>query len=99
MSELADENESFFTSIKNASPLNSQFKIWKKNLFIPLTDQLEEQAQRKLDERAKKVEATANKDQAFYKQSADGDEIYDIDAQKKKNERHQAILRQTIAQE
>jgi len=33
-----------------------------KNLFIPLTDQLEEQAQRKLDEKARKEEAAANKD-------------------------------------
>ena len=44
MSELPDDNSSFFTNVKNASPLNTQFKIWKKNLFIPLTDQLEEQA-------------------------------------------------------
>lgn len=62
MSELPDDNDSFFTSVKNASPLNTQFKIWKKNLFIPLTDQLEEQAQRKLDERSRKEEAAANKD-------------------------------------
>lgn len=53
-SELPDDNDSFFSSIKNASPLNAQFKIWKKNLFIPLTDQLEEQARRKLAEKQEK---------------------------------------------
>jgi len=40
----------------------------------------------------------ANKDQAF-RQLAEDQDIYDIDAQKKKNDRHQAILRQTIAEE
>jgi len=37
-SQLADEDQSFFTSMKRASPLNSQYSLWKKNLFIPLTD-------------------------------------------------------------
>jgi hypothetical protein len=38
LSELPDDNDSFFTVIKGGSPLASQFSIWKKNLFIPLTD-------------------------------------------------------------
>jgi hypothetical protein len=38
LAELPDENESFFKSIKSGNALQSQFSIWKKNLFIPLTD-------------------------------------------------------------
>lgn len=37
LSELPDDNDSFFSEIKS-SPMKSQFKMWKKNLFIPLTD-------------------------------------------------------------
>lgn len=37
LSELPDDDDSFFTQI-SASPLKSQFSIWKKNLFIPLSD-------------------------------------------------------------
>jgi len=67
-------------------------------LFIPLSDQIEEQAQRKVREREEKKIIEANKDQAFFKvPGTDG--LFDIDAQKKKNERMQAILKQTIAQE
>ncbi len=98
-SQLPDDDDSFFTAIKNASPLNTQFKIWRKNLFIPLTDQLEEQAKRKLNEREEKKHVEANKDQAFFKIPGAEEELYDIEAQKKRNERHQAILKQTIAQE
>ena len=96
--QLADEQESFYSNLQAASPLNTQFQLWKKNLFIPLTDQLEEQAQRKLEQRERKKYAEANKEQAFF--VPDGaDELHDIDAQRKTNERKQAILRQKIAQE
>jgi hypothetical protein len=95
LSELPDDDESFFTQI-SASPLKSQFSIWKKNLFIPLSDQIEEQAMRKVKAREDKKTIEANKDQAFFKPPGE-DGLYDIDAQKKKNERHQAILRQTYA--
>jgi len=67
-------------------------------LFIPLSDQIEEQAQRKVREREEKKIIEANKDQAFFK-APGTDGLFDIDAQKKKNERMQAILKQTIAQE
>ena len=87
-SQLPDDDDSFFTAIKNASPLNTQFKIWRKNLFIPLTDQLEEQAKRKLNEREEKKHVEANKDQAFFKIPGAEEELYDIEAQKKRNERH-----------
>lgn len=79
-SSLPDDDESFFTTIKNASPLNTQFKIWRKNLFIPLTDQLEEQARRKLAERDEKRHVEANKDQAFFKIPGVEEELYDIEA-------------------
>ena len=82
----------------NHSPLRSQFSIWKKNMFIPLTDQLKEQAERKVKEVQEQQFIDANKDQAFFKASKDGG-VHDIEAQKKRNERHQAILRQTIQQE
>lgn len=99
LSELPDDNDSFFAVIKGGSPLSSQFSIWKKNLFIPLTDQLEEQAMRKVKAREDKKAVDANRDQAFFKAPGESEQLYDIDAQKKKNDRHQAILRQTIAQE
>ena len=67
-------------------------------MFIPLSDQIEEQAQRKVREREEKKIIEANKDQAFFK-APGTDGLFDIDAQKKKNERMQAILKQTIAQE
>lgn len=41
LAELPLDNDSFYSALK-ASPLQTQFKLWKKNLFIPLTDQLEE---------------------------------------------------------
>lgn len=39
------------------------------------------------------------KDQAFFKPLSEKEELYDIDAQKKRNERRQAILKQTIKEE
>ena len=40
-----------------------------------------------------------NKDQAFFRQDDGEGEGFDIENQKKKNERRQAILRQTLAEE
>lgn len=37
MSELPIQNESFFSKV-NLNPTAQQFSIWKRNLFIPLTD-------------------------------------------------------------
>lgn len=56
-------------------------------MFIPLEGQLKEQAQRKVEERAEKKFNEANKDQAFFKPKGDSDGLYDIDEQRKKNER------------
>lgn len=61
--------------------------LWKKNLMIPLTDQLEEQAKRKMAEIESAKFRELNKDQAF-RELAEGQDLYDVDAQKKKNERH-----------
>lgn len=40
LSELPIQNESYFTSISKINPLQTQFNIWKRNLFVPLGDQL-----------------------------------------------------------
>ena len=96
-SELPLDSNKYFSSIKQGSPLATQFMLWKKNLMIPLTDQLEEQAKRKMGEIEAAKYAETQKDQAFSALS-ENDELYDLDAQKNKNERHQAILRQTIAE-
>lgn len=90
--QLPDDNESFFESLKGGNALKTQFSIWKKNLFIPLTDQLKEQAERKVKERDEKKYIESNKDQAFFQAPGDSDPLYDIEAQRKRNDRHQAIL-------
>lgn len=38
LGELPLDKEGFFTSVSKVSPLQTQFKIWKKNLFIPLDE-------------------------------------------------------------
>ena len=45
-------------------------------------------AERKIEEAKEASFAAANADQAFFKQPNESEELYDIDAQKKKNERH-----------
>ena len=55
---------------------------------MPLTDQLEERASRKLRERDEKALEEQNKDQAFFRRRDDSDDLYDIESQRKKNERH-----------
>ena len=47
---LADSKDEYFISLTNPNPIHTQFKLWRKNLFVPLTDQLEEHAERKLQE-------------------------------------------------
>jgi len=49
LSELPNHNKSFFSQ-QITSPTQTQFNIWRKNLFVPLAGQLEEQAKRKLAE-------------------------------------------------
>ena len=93
LSMTPDGKQSFFSDLTRDNQLQTQFKLWKQNLSMPLTDQLEERAKRKLQEQENQKIAEANKDQAFFRQPDDQDSLYDIEAQKKKNERHQAILR------
>lgn len=38
LSELPLHNDSFFSNLKQANPLQTQFNLWKKNLFVPLHD-------------------------------------------------------------
>ena len=97
ISMTPDHDESFFTAITHDTQLQTNFKLWKKNLSIPLTDQLKEHAQRKVEDLERQAFIKENEGQAFFKRPGDGDEFFDIEAQKKKNERHQAILRQTFA--
>jgi len=49
---------------------------------------LRERAERKIEEAKEASFAAQNADQAFFKQPSDSDQLYDIDAQKKRNERH-----------
>lgn len=49
MSELATQNDSLFSQA-SLTPTHHQFSLWKRNLLIPLSDQLEEHAKRKLSE-------------------------------------------------
>lgn len=86
MSELPSQNESFFSK-SILSPTSTQFSIWKKNLFIPLSDQLEEQAKRKIAELEEQKLRDSEKDQVF-RQLNDDIGLHDIDGMKKKNERH-----------
>lgn len=46
-SKLASENPSFFTTY---NPTQAQYSIWRRNMYVPLADQLREQAERKLQE-------------------------------------------------
>ena len=77
MSELPTQNDSFFSSAK-ISPTQTQFSIWKKNLFVPLADQLEEQAKRKLAEIEEQKLREAEKDQVF-RQINDDVGLHDLD--------------------
>ena len=97
MSELPSQDESLFSKL-SVSPTQAQFSIWKRNLFVPLSDQLEEQAKRKMAEIEEKKLREAEADLVF-RQVEDDEGLHDIDAVEKKNKRHQAILKQHFAQE
>lgn len=97
LSELPNHKASMFTSIK-ISPTATQFSIWKRNLFVPLADQLEEQAKRKVGELEEAKLRTKEKDLVFRQVSEDMG-LHDIDAQSRKTARHQAILKQHFAEE
>lgn len=47
LSAVPDEDSGFFSDLKQG-PIGSQFNMWKKNMYVPLTDQLKEQAERKV---------------------------------------------------
>ena len=72
--DLPLHNESFFTSLKNANPLQTQFNIWKKNLYVPLHDQLEEKAKRKLQEIEERKRLEKEKESIFFEGKRD---LYD----------------------
>lgn len=97
MSELPIQNESFFSKV-NFNPTAQQFSIWKRNLFVPLADQLEEQAKRKIAAIEEARLREEEKDLVF-RQAGDDRGLHDLDSQEKKTERHQAILRQHFAEE
>ena len=88
ISSTPDTNESLFSQLSSDNQLQTKFKLWRQNMSIPLTDQLRERAERKIEEAKEASFAAANADQAFFKQPNESEELYDIDAQKKKNERH-----------
>ena len=90
---LADSKDEYFIDLTNPNPVHTQFKLWRKNLMIPLTDQLEEHAQRKLQEAEDKKMIEANKDMAFFKAPGSESQLYEIDERRKENERKQAVLR------
>jgi hypothetical protein len=97
LSELAPQNESFFSAVGKTSALQTQFNIWKRNLFVPLHDQLEEQAKRKVEEIEQKKIEERDKDIVW---NAEGKrDLFDPDREEERNKRHQAILRQHLAEE
>jgi len=83
--------------MQNDTRLQTQFKLWKQNLSVPMTDQLREKAERKLGKIEEERFEKENEDQAFFRKKNDGEALYDIEGQQKRNDRHQAILRQTFA--
>ena len=83
MSELPSQNESFFSKMA-ISPTQAQFSIWKRNLFVPLSDQLEEQAKRKMAQIEEAKLRESERDLVF-RQTEDDLGLHDIDAQEKKN--------------
>ena len=68
-------------------------------MTIPLQDQIEEHAKRKMQQVEDDKIADANKDQAFFRKPGTEDELYDIEAHRKRTERQQEVLRQKIAEQ
>ena len=98
LSELPIQNESFFSAVGKANPLQTQFNIWKRNLFVPLHDQLEEHAKRKMAEIEEKAKQEQDKDNIWAQADVKRD-LFDPEQEAKRNERHQAILKQHLAEE
>jgi hypothetical protein len=98
LSELAPQNESFFSAVGKTNALQTQFNIWKRNLFVPLHDQLEEQAKRKIEEIEQKKIEERDKDIVWNAEGAKRD-LFDPEREEQRNQRHQAILRQHLAEE
>jgi len=96
LSDMPLHNESFFSSIHKANPLQAQFNIWKKNLYVPLHDQLEEKAKRKIQEIEEQQRLEREKESIFFEGKRD---LYDPDKETQRMERHQAILKQHLADE
>jgi len=96
---LADTKDEYFVSLTNPNPMHTQFKLWRKNMFIPMMDQLNEHAERKLEQIEQKKLEDANKDMAFFKATGSESELYEIEGKRKDNERKQAALRAAIAEE
>jgi hypothetical protein len=96
MAELPISNDSFFSSISKQNPLQAQFNIWKRNLFVPLGDQLEEQAKRKIREIEEKAKAEENKDNIFAQEKRD---LHNPEEEMLRMDRHQAILKQHLSEE
>ena len=97
MTELPIQNESFFSAVGKKSAIQTQFDIWKKNLFVPLGDQLEEHAKRKMEEIAEQARRDLDKDNIW--QADAKRDLYDPEKERERNERHQAILKQHLAEE
>ena len=68
-----DTNDSFFSQLTTDNQLQTKFKLWRQNMTIPLTDQLKERAERKIEEAKEASFAAQNADQAFFKQPGDSD--------------------------
>lgn len=45
---IPDEDSSFFSALANDRQVQTQYKLWRQNMAIPLTDQLREHAERKI---------------------------------------------------
>ena len=95
LQELPNHKSSLFTQ-QITSPTQTQFNLWRNNLFVPLAGQLEEQAKRKMAEIEEQKLREQEKDMVF-RNHQDDQGIHDIDSQEKKTARHQAILKQHFA--
>lgn len=62
------------------NPMAHQFGIWRRNMYIPLTDQLEEQAKRKMAKIEEERIRDQEKDQVF-RQRGDDTGLHDLDSQ------------------
>lgn len=96
LSDLPIHNDSFYSNVKQANPLQTQFTLWKKNLFVPLNEQLEERAKRKMIEIEEQAKQEKEKETVWFEGKR---ELFDPESETKRLERHQAILKQHLAEE